>query len=582
MHVLALLALFCLVQYQLFAESYEVKLEGIEDKTLQKAFRRSSQIFSQKDKAAPTAAALKRRAINDQEKLLDLAKYYGFYSAKVTYTIQHTDPIQVIFRVELGPKYLLDSFTIDAIDHQEAMADISSKTVHLEPGKPIDTQAIVSAEKALLWEMKKRGYALCQVLKKECVANLSKHTLSVTFIVMPGQKISFGKTSIVGHETILGDTIAKNIMWNEGQTFDPATVEDTQNRLEKSGLFSSVIITQEQEKIENDQMPIQIHVQESKHHSIGAGIAYSTSFGPGIKAEWANKNLRGMAEKLVFRAELWEKYHTVLLSLTKPHFKTRDQDLIWVAEYDKLHTVAFDSISYNLSAMIQTRISGKLETMQGLRAEWLDSKNFEGHNLFQLVKVPLQVKWSNANNLLDPTKGQTLNIKVTPSTNFVEPSFFYCIHTTSLSGYQSFKDNKVTLAAKVVLGNILGAARHTIPPPDRFYGGSENVLRGFRAYTVSPLHDKRIPVGGRSILAGSLETRFRSSGDLGWVFFYDIGNVYTTNMPKFQIHQFHSVGTGVRYATPIGPLRFDVAVPLNRRPNIDPRFQIYFSIGQAF
>jgi translocation and assembly module TamA len=215
--------------------------------------------------------------------------------------------------------------------------------------------------------------------------------------------------------------------------------------------------------------------------------------------------------------------------------------------------------------MLQKRISKETEAMAGIRAEWLHSLNFEGSHLYHLAKIPLQLKWSNANNLLDPTKGETLNVKLTPATNFSKPSFFYLINNTTLSGYHSIINKKLTLAARLVFGNILGAARNTIPPPDRFYGGSENVLRGFKAYTISPLHHKRIPVG-----------------DFGYVLFYDVGNVYKRNVPELRLHQYHSVGCGLRYTTPIGPLRFDVAVPINKRPQIDPNFQIYFSIGQAF
>lgn len=580
MRVLLLTCFFLLSLLPLF--SYEVAFQGIEDKTLKKKFQNHSLSISFKDKPLNSLATLKRRAEKDQEKFCEIARFYGYYGAKVRFAIQYIEPPVVTFHVDLGPKYRLGKFSIEATDNQEALEGITLTELKITLDKPIQTQEIIDAEKSLMWLLKKRGYAACQVIDKECVADLDTHTLNVSLSISPGPIIKFGKTNIVGNSRVQKKAIQRSVTWKEGQTFDPHAIEKTQAKLEKTGLFTSVIIAQEDENLDGSDLPISIQVQESKHRSIGAGVAYATSFGPGVKAEWENRNLRGRGEKLTFRTEVWQKYQTVLLSWTRPHFHRLDQDLIWVAEYDKLHTVAFDSRSYNLTGLLQTRYSQNREFMRGLRGEWLHSTNFEGSHLYHLLKVPLQIKWSNANNLLDPTNGQTLNVKITPTSNFMKPSFFYTLHTTSLAHYQSFANNHLTLAAKVTMGNIMCAARHTIPPPDRFYGGSENVLRGFKAYTISPLHHNRIPIGGRSLLAATLEARFRTSGDLGWVTFYDVGNVYSTNMPKITIHQYHSVGAGLRYATPIGPLRLDIAVPINRRSNIDPPFQIYFSIGQAF
>ncbi len=547
------------------AVGYKVDFE-CPDKAVKKALMQSSQTVHLKEKLTP--AALRRRAQSDKEKFEKLAHYHGYYSAEITYSIHNGS--NIIFHCNLGPQYRLESYSIIGADDTE---------LHLTPGQNITTQELVDAEKVLIWRLKKKGYAQAAIIKSHYIANSETHMLKVTFEVSKGPLMQFGPTQIIGTQSVLHDTINKYIVWQEGHQYDPLDIQKTQSQLEKTGLFSSVVIT---EDATDKTVPLTINVQESKHHSIGAGVAYATSFGPGVKASWENRNLRGHGDRLAFRAEIWQKYQTVLLSLTKPHFHGYDQDLLWVAEYNKVRNIAFDSLSYNASVLVQKRINSRSEAMLGVRAEWLHSHTFEGIHNYQLLKMPYQYKWSNANNLLDPTAGRTLNVKLTPTTNVLKTNFFYTIHTTAVSGYHSFLNNRLTLAAKLVIANIFGAARNTIPPPDRFYGGSENVLRGFKAYTISPLHDKRTPVGGRSMLAGSFEARMRTAGDLGYVVFYDVGNVYKKNVPELSLHQFHSVGLGLRWSTPIGPLRFDVAVPLNPRPHIDPHFQIYFSIGQAF
>ena len=100
--------------------------------------------------------------------------------------------------------------------------------------------------------------------------------------------------------------------------------------------------------------------------------------------------------------------------------------------------------------------------------------------------------------------------------------------------------------------------------------------------TVSPLDHKNKPTGGRSMLISSNELRWKCTEKIGVAAFYEIGNVYSNPFPDFKKGQLQSVGAGIRYLTPVGPIRFDVAVPLNRRKDVDPPCQFYMSIGQSF
>src|SRR5262249_44038763 len=158
----------------------------------------------------------------------ELAHYYGYYSAKVTYALHYDEPSEVLFRCDLGPKYSLESFVTNV--------DITADEINLHPGKPIDTKSIIDAEKALLWQLKKKGYATCQIAKTTCVATAEKHPLGVTFAVSPGPLTRFGPTQIIGAESVQAETIRKNIAWKEGDIYDPLEIEKTQTRLEKTAL----------------------------------------------------------------------------------------------------------------------------------------------------------------------------------------------------------------------------------------------------------------------------------------------------------------------------------------------------------
>jgi translocation and assembly module TamA len=266
-----------------------------------------------------------------------------------------------------------------------------------------------------------------------------------------------------------------------------------------------------------------------------------------------------------------------------PDFWRPEQNLIWIAEYGQEKTKGFNESHGSFSGLIERKLNKKTLISYGGVYKALRSERSDNNGLFNLLKVPLQLRWSNANNILDPTKGMSFQVKVTPTLQASSTVFSYCINTFTGIWYHALKcDDSLVLANKIMLGSILGKSRYEIPPPERFYAGSDNTIRGYHFMTVSPLNKKNDPIGGRSMVIFATELRYRFSENFGCVIFYDIGNVYSSYLPEIAHKQLQAVGAGIRYYTPIGPLRLDIALPLNRRRGLDSLCQVYFSIGQSF
>jgi translocation and assembly module TamA len=140
----------------------------------------------------------------------------------------------------------------------------------------------------------------------------------------------------------------------------------------------------------------------------------------------------------------------------------------------------------------------------------------------------------------------------------------------------------LVLAQQIMVDSIISTDLDAVPVPKRVLGGSDQDLRGYKYHSVSPLHHHHRPIGGRSAIFYTFETRFRVSSTIGLVPFFDLGSVYLTPFPKMDEKWFKSVGLGFRYFTFLGPLRLDWAFPLDRRKHIDPKYRILFSIGQTF
>jgi translocation and assembly module TamA len=140
---------------------------------------------------------------------------------------------------------------------------------------------------------------------------------------------------------------------------------------------------------------------------------------------------------------------------------------------------------------------------------------------------------------------------------------------------------RVVLAGRTAVGTIFGATRDQIPADERFYAGGGGSVRGFGFQLAGELDDDDDPLGGRSLLELSGEVRVRITDTIGAVAFVDAGSAFQSSVPDFDEELRVGVGPGLRYFSPIGPVRLDVGFPLNRR-DVDDAFQIYISLGQAF
>ena len=136
------------------------------------------------------------------------------------------------------------------------------------------------------------------------------------------------------------------------------------------------------------------------------------------------------------------------------------------------------------------------------------------------------------------------------------------------------------LAARGSVGSIVGGDVEDIPATRRFFLGGGGSIRGYEYRTVGPRENGEV-VGGLSFVEASFELRYRLTDTIGIVPFVDVGAAFDHPLPDFSEEFRVGAGLGLRYHTPLGPLRFDVAVPLNRKDG-DPSFAFYVGLGQAF
>lgn len=585
----AAIFLGCCFTINVFSDlSYKVEYIGIEDSTALKTIKSTIQLSTLKKKKPDSIQALRYRAESDIPTIIKILHAHGYYEASVEAVLQEThSEVTVLIKVHLGPAYILQSFTMALFqkdkDHCISCQGLSPSILGLHLEKQVQAEEIINAELKALQYLSQCGYPLAFITNRSVIVDGDKQSVRVHLDIDAGPLSYFGPLKIEGNTTVKPLFFEQKLDWKEGETYAGNRVEETQKSLMDSGLFSSILITHAESPTPDGMLPMHIEVAESKHRSLYGGVSYQTYYGPGLTFGWEHRNVQGLGRRLTLQGDITKRSHSGLASYLIPNFFKIDQDYVWEARAMHLHVLPFSDRSYSLTNRFEKKFTKKMRVSVGGKGERLFVNSSVQNGDYWLLEVPLFLGINSANNLLNPTKGFNFEYKMTPTLVASPHRHSFLIQEFSLSHYlPTTASHTLTFAQKLSGGCILSEKTNSVPVPKRFFGGSEEDLRGYAYYSVSPLTNDNKPIGGMSALYYSFEARLRLTKTLGLVPFFDTGTVSSQQFFGLTQTWLKSVGLGARYFSFVGPFRLDVGFPLNRRKKIDKKYRILISVGQAF
>ena len=564
--------------------SYTVTIEGLNDRALRKILEAISDTVALRERPPASLNLLRRRADRDIPLFVKALRSQSFYAAHITVQIDAgTKPIKVKFMIDTGPPYLLKSVDVKISDDAAIMLKLpEAKELGLSVGEPAKSKSILDAEKVIIQWFKKNGFPFAQISERKVIVDHAEHNVLVTFQVLPGSMAQFGSTIIMGLESVDEAFLRKKIPWEEGERFNAELIKEAHNRLTKTGLFAIVHVKAGESLDEKGRLPVIVEVRERKHRTIKAGISYKTDEGLGGKISWEHRNLLGSAERLSTAFTISEIALAAEGKFRKPAFLHPDQSLLLDVRIADDHPDAFTSRNISSALLLNRTLSKEKNLTAGLAFRISEIDQFDQKEKFGLLSVPIQFNWDTSDTLIDPTRGGRLSLKGEPYYDTFSGDLGFIKGYASFSLYATVvKSPFIVLAFRTAIGAMAGANRDAIPADIRYYAGGGGSIRGYAYQSVGPLRGND-PIGGRSLLEISTELRIKVTKSIGIVTFIDGGSAFAAEFPDFKEDLRWGAGVGLRYFTPIGPLRLDVGIPLNPRKDIDDSFQIYVSLGQAF
>ncbi|MDY0008985.1 MAG: BamA/TamA family outer membrane protein [Bdellovibrionales bacterium] len=566
---------------------YKPVIAGDLKKGIADELRRNSYLFQFLKNKPLSVEGLERRAADDVLRLRDTMIGHAYYGADIKYKLEgDAAPYTVTLDVQTGPKFTIGSYDIEWRDKAgrkiTAPAGIDAKRVLRKVvGQDATPEEILERERQLLDVLKQNGYPMPEVFERKAVIDHATQKAAVTLAVGSGTRADFGAIGVSGHEAVQEDFIRRRIGWQQGDTFNIDKVVNTRRKMLNTGLFSTVDITLDA-KPGARTVPAEIKLVERKARTIGAGLSYSTSRSIEGKIFWEHRNLAGGGEKLRVEADAGLDRYGLGAALTKPDFGgTIKRSLQFKTGFRQEFLDAYDKTSYSAAAGLSHDFNGKLSATLGggLEFSQVKEKNKPERD-FLLLSLPMGLKYDTTTDALDPTKGMRAAANVTPYMAINQSQETFTTADVSFSHYWPINEEKIVFANRVKIGAIFGENAAAIPADKRLYSGGGGSVRGYGYQLISPLDANDDPTGGRFQVEVGSEVRFRVTDNIGIVPFVEGGRV-TEDIGGSDEKFLWAAGIGVRYYTAVGPVRADIAVPINGRDK-DDTFQLYFSLGQAF
>jgi translocation and assembly module TamA len=407
--------------------------------------------------------------------------------------------------------------------------------------------------------------------------------MDLTLALRPGPRVRFGEIRIEGLESVQEDAVRRRLPWQPGEVISAERLAEGRTALFDSGLFSSVMVDLGAAPDPEGRLPVMVELKERKHRSIGLGARFRTDEGLGGNLSWEHRNFFGRGERVAVELDGSFIGGHLTGSFRKPDFWRRNQSLLADTRLAYEHTDAFESTSAGASGGLE-RLLTRGMTIAGrvaFRAVHIQERDQEEED-FGLLSLPVLFQWDRSDDLLNPSRGGRIAVENEPFLDVLGDDLVFNRSRLTYSHYLKVLDSPgVVLAGRGSVGTLFGASRDAVPADVRFYAGGGQSVRGFGFQLAGELDEDHNPLGGRSLLELSGEIRLRLTETIGAVVFVDAGTVYGSSVPDLSDTLRVGAGPGLRYFSPIGPIRLDIGVPLNPRPS-DDSFQLYVSLGQAF
>ena len=528
------------------------------------------------DEACDTPEWRVRRLFADSEDEIRKAlEVVGFYTADISKSLSFGETCwQASFTVTPGKPVILRnvSITIENGEIQNVELEKVIQGCSLTPGDVLNHATYESCRRSLSHAAEKRGYFSAKFLERRIDVYPEQYIADITLHFIPGKRYVFG--AVTFQQDVLDPELVNQFTRiTPGEPYDAALVRRIQRDLITSAYFDQVLLTRKPRGEPYYDVPIHIKLTPGNKYQYSAGIGFATDVGPKLRFGFLNRRINTKGHQFEFEANLSRVISGTGITYRIPMKKPKD----WVT-LDSFYKIedndSFESklFSAGVQRVQETRNDWLRTLFLNLRLEDYETGSLEdGYS--KLLTPGVSYAFIQEDFPPRPLKGHRTTVQTRGAIEgVISDTSFLQLYGNTKWVFKLWSSGRLLTRAEA--GATMIDEFDTLPASVRFFAGGDVSVRGYGYKTLGPTDEFGAVVGGENLLVGSLEIDQKISDNWSLAAFIDSGNAYD------QLSEFNpatGVGAGIRWFSPLGPIRFDVAIPLENDAPDD--YRIHITLG---
>ena len=531
----------------------------------------------------------------DKQILRQYLMDHGYLEGSVGEAVieKRDDGLYVTFDVTEGQQYKIGKISASG-DLAKGSSDFTLEGIKSEEGEVFNATEVRNDIFTITDKFSDEGYAFANVVPNTNI-NKGASTVDLDFASTKGNLVYINRINVSGNEKTYDNVIRRELKVEEQQLYSGSKIKRSQTLLQRLGYFDEVGITN-QPTNDPSKVDLDVNVKEATTGSFSAGAGYSTNNGAIFNTKIQENNLFGTGRRANLNLDFGSQISNQILSIDDP----RINDTYLSGGVDLLRaTRVFEDFNRELAGGAVTvgypgeQIFGELlqDINFSLKYELIRIDIYDvDDDSAQLVKdsagqssasaVTPSIIRSTINNPMNPTKGSKQVLQSEVAGLGADQDFvLFEVRNSWYFPLLESSHGDIVIADRTNFGYGESFNDNPFPLYRRFFPGGINSVRGYQNRSLGPVDLNGQVYGGNKQLVNNLELIFPLINSAGFrgVFFYDFGQAYDDNRPISLDELRQAWGYGIRWASPMGPIRVEFGYPIDKQPG--DSMQTMFSFG---
>ncbi|WP_244244035.1 autotransporter assembly complex protein TamA [Marilutibacter alkalisoli] len=516
---------------------------------------------------------------------------FGYYDPQITVERRREgDAVAVSIRVEPGEPVRVRHSDIAIIGAGATDRYLKQDLAKFRPapGETLNHESYEASKVRITRRLAERGYFDADFVSRRVEVTRAEHAADIDLVWESGPRYDMGTITFTQQpERIIRDSLLEQLIyWNEGEYYHQGRLDRFRQSLSQLDYFAAIDIVPQPDQAVDGRVPVEVTLTPAKRSVYTAGVSYSTLDGPGIRLGLERRYLNDRGHKLLSQVDYAKRRKTATVQYRIPAFAWLDGWYIVGAQGVDEQSKYIDSRRIEFTGSRTGKINRYLTataSMHALRERWRYAINRDQdgdgvpeplpYQYGTYVYPSLRADYVDADNALFPRDALAGRLEIRGGAEGLGSDANFAQAYGSLRWYRGVGERN-RLIARGEVGHTFTGDLVNLPPSLRYYAGGDRSIRGYGWREVGPSEETeggRYYTGGKSLATGSVEFEHYFNDTWGVAGFVDSGSAFD-DRPDWRT----GVGVGLRWVSPVGPLRLDLARGLN-----DPEssFQIYLNIG---